>query len=177
MIDLRNILKSMSLSAIFVTHDQSEAFAMADTVAVIHEGAIEQTDSPVDLYRRPKNAFVARFLGFHNLLEARVIKDNVIETPVGLLHMVMPGACLHETRVILIRPEAARIITDSAQARANESVIGVVTRECLFRGKNYYLRVETDQGISLAFEVRADNPRPEVSRPVLLALDPGGNGQ
>ena len=66
--ELRRILKQLHLTTIFVTHDQEEAFALADRVAVMRAGRIEQVAAPAQLYRQPANTFVASFLGFDNLL-------------------------------------------------------------------------------------------------------------
>ncbi|OUR99782.1 hypothetical protein A9Q84_01780 [Halobacteriovorax marinus] len=68
--ELRNLLKKNEISAIFITHDQYEAFDMADRIAVLNKGKIEQIDSPRELYQNPKNTFVANFLGSKNLIKA-----------------------------------------------------------------------------------------------------------
>jgi ABC-type Fe3+/spermidine/putrescine transport system ATPase subunit len=82
---LRAILSEMGQTAIYVTHDQREAFAIADRVAVMNQGRIEQIAAPEALYGRPASAFVARFLGLGNLLEARVVDwaGREVESPIG----------------------------------------------------------------------------------------------
>ena len=67
MADLQLILKQVGVTSIMVTHDQAEAFAVADTVAVIHDGQLAQIAPPETLYRRPASPLVARFIGLHNL--------------------------------------------------------------------------------------------------------------
>jgi ABC-type Fe3+/spermidine/putrescine transport system ATPase subunit len=87
-LDLRTILRRMQQTAIYVTHDQEEAFVLADRVAVMNAGRIEQMDTPQSVYRRPASAFVARFLGFTNLLPGySQQKDGraTIETKIGTL--------------------------------------------------------------------------------------------
>ena len=69
-VELRQIIKADSLSAIYVTHDHREAYAIADRIAVMSDGAIQQQDSPFDLYYHPRTAFVARFLGLSNIFRA-----------------------------------------------------------------------------------------------------------
>lgn len=69
MLDLRTILKRVGVTAVYVTHDQSEAFAIADRVAIMNEGWIEQVGAPTEVYESPKSVFVAQFLGFHNFVE------------------------------------------------------------------------------------------------------------
>jgi len=63
-VELRDLFTSLELGVLFVTHDHDEAFAIADRIAVLHRGRIEQLDAPADLWRRPRTAFVARFLGW-----------------------------------------------------------------------------------------------------------------
>lgn len=70
--EIRNICKGAGLTAIYVTHDQKEALAIADRIAVLNGGKVEQTGSPVEVYRNPKNRFVAGFIGETNFLDASV---------------------------------------------------------------------------------------------------------
>ena len=74
MIELRRILKAAHLTAIYVTHDQAEAFAVADRVAVMNAGRIEQIDTPAAVYAQPASEFVARFLGMPNLIAGTVLE-------------------------------------------------------------------------------------------------------
>ena len=66
-LELRSLIKEQGLSAIYVTHDHREAYAVADRIAVMDVGSVEQVDTPRDLYMRPQSAFVARFLGMSNI--------------------------------------------------------------------------------------------------------------
>ncbi len=70
--ELRALLKSLGMTAIFVTHDQEEAFALSDRIAVMERGRLQQVGSPEELYEAPANAFVASFLGRANFLDATV---------------------------------------------------------------------------------------------------------
>lgn len=67
MVELRDIIKQVGLTAIYVTHDQQEAYAVADRIAIMHEGQIVQVDTPQNLYQHPRTVYVARFLGLHNI--------------------------------------------------------------------------------------------------------------
>ena len=71
-LELKRIQSEVSTTFVHVTHDQEEAMTMADTIAVMRHGRVEQLASPIDLYERPATAFVANFLGKSNLLEGRV---------------------------------------------------------------------------------------------------------
>ena len=82
MLDLRQILKDAGnvlgrpegMTAVYVTHDQAEAFAIADQIAVMNNGRIEQIGPPQTVYRRPATPFVARFLGMENIFEAKLVR-------------------------------------------------------------------------------------------------------
>jgi ABC-type Fe3+/spermidine/putrescine transport system ATPase subunit len=139
MLDLRAILKqpiplndqlpitnnqSTSITAIYVTHDQAEAFAVADRVLVMNDGRIEQAGAPVELYRRPATPFVARFLGMENLLQGGMLDQQppAVGTAVGDLEVAGEPAGLPPagSRVtVLIGPGAAQVVTDTAAPRAN----------------------------------------------------------
>jgi spermidine/putrescine transport system ATP-binding protein len=75
-IELKELRRTLGITFVFVTHDQEEAFSMSDRVAVMNEGVIEQLDSPSAIYEKPKNLFVARFVGEINTFEGRVVSRN-----------------------------------------------------------------------------------------------------
>ncbi|NMC48398.1 MAG: spermidine/putrescine ABC transporter ATP-binding protein PotA [Desulfovibrio sp.] len=75
-IELKELRRTLGITFVFVTHDQEEAFSMSDRVAVMNEGVIEQIDSPSAIYEKPKNLFVARFVGEINTFEGRVVARN-----------------------------------------------------------------------------------------------------
>jgi len=134
--DLRTILKRVGTlrAAIYVTHDQDEAFAIADRIAIVHEGRIDQTGAPEDIYRAPANAFVAQFLGMTNLFAARMREDGRVETKIGTFEPATRNRT--ETAVALIRPERVRVIENGGIAARVE--------ECTFRAGRYRARVITD---------------------------------
>ncbi|CAG0932874.1 partial sulfate transport system ATP-binding protein, partial [Planctomycetaceae bacterium] len=114
MIEVRRILKSARLTAIYVTHDQAEAFAVADRVVIMNAGRIEQIGTPVEVYARPASEFVARFLGLPNLIDGTVISQAanvaVIRTPLGHLHVTTDRTFKPQQAItLLIRPDAAVI--------------------------------------------------------------------
>ncbi len=114
MIELRRILKAARLTSIYVTHDQAEAFAVADRVAVLNAGRIEQLDTPAAVYAQPASEFVARFLGMPNLIGGTVLscaaQVAVVNTPIGLLHVTTDRSLQPDQLVtLLIRSDAATI--------------------------------------------------------------------
>ncbi|MBW2623946.1 MAG: ABC transporter ATP-binding protein [Deltaproteobacteria bacterium] len=171
-LDLRRILKKVGVTVIFVTHDQSEAFTLADSVAVIDRGRIEQIDEPEALYMRPKNPTVARFLGFNNLLEGRILEDGGVETDLGILYPEEWETQKTGRVHVLMRPDAARIVGDEPIFTDNEIIILGVVNERLFQGRNYHLQLETETGITLNFDLPNDIPPPQKGKVIKLALPP-----
>ena len=92
-LEVRDILKREGSTAILVTHDQYEAFAMADEIGVMHEGRIQQWDTAYNLYHRPKNRFVADFIGQGVLLPGTVLAGQQVELELGILHSDRPITC------------------------------------------------------------------------------------
>lgn len=140
--DLRAILKRIGMTALYVTHDQDEAFAIADRIAIIHAGQIVQIGSPAEIYQTPANAFVARFLGMTNLFPARRPSAHQIETPFGTLTVASPSPAAN--LVALVRPDQIRVNPNG----------GIRARivECTFRIGKYRLRAITTNGITLTIE-------------------------
>lgn len=92
-LEVREILKREGSTAILVTHDQNEAFAMADEIGIMHEGKIQQWDVPYNLYHRPANRFVADFIGQGVLLPGVVSAGTNVEMELGQLVSDMPVEC------------------------------------------------------------------------------------
>ena len=104
--EIRGLLKEQKATALIVTHDQNEAFAIADTVGVMSNGTLVQWDSPYRLYHKPANRFVASFVGEGSLLEATVNESGELVSPLG----VHPAADLQAGDVydVLFRPDDVR---------------------------------------------------------------------
>jgi iron(III) transport system ATP-binding protein len=92
-IDVRNILKAAGATAILVTHDQHEAFAVADVVGIMHQGRIEQWAPPYDLYHRPATRFVADFIGQGVFLPGEVVGRRAVRVELGTLDTAVPVDC------------------------------------------------------------------------------------
>src|SRR5574343_2024564 len=85
-VEVREILKREGSTAIMVTHDQNEAFAIADEIGLMHHGRIQQWDTPYNLYHRPANSFVADFVGQGVFLPGRVLDRHCVEVELGRLY-------------------------------------------------------------------------------------------
>ncbi len=111
--EVRDIIKATNTTAILVTHDQHEAFAVADEIGIMHEGRIQQWDTPYDLYHRPANRFVADFIGQGVFVRGRVLNDRQVQVELGTLNSTMPlvcgedcAGCTHGSDVdVLLRPD------------------------------------------------------------------------
>ncbi len=104
--EVRKIIKHEGISAILVTHDQQEAFAMADKVGLLHQGKMVQWDTPYNLYHKPASRYAAQFIGQGVMLPAKVLNINSIQTELGIIHGTLPADCSENTPVeILIRPD------------------------------------------------------------------------
>ncbi|MSQ53465.1 MAG: ABC transporter ATP-binding protein [Betaproteobacteria bacterium] len=92
-LEMRRIIKQANVTAVLVTHDQNEAFAIADVVGVMNGGRIEQWDSAYNLYHRPANRFVADFVGQGVFLPGTVLSSEQVRIELGVLNGNIPGAC------------------------------------------------------------------------------------
>jgi len=147
-LEVRDILRREATTALIVTHDQHEAFALADWVGVMHEGRIQQWDTPYNLYHEPTNRFVADFVGQGALLPGEVINDHQVEIELGVLDGHIPvdcgtGGCeacvRHCTVDVLLRPDD--IIHD------DDSLLLAEVENKAFRGADflYTLRLPSGQ--------------------------------
>ncbi len=143
-LELRQIIKSAGLSAIYVTHDHREAYAVADRIAVMNIGSVRQHGSPRQVYRRPACAFVARFLGLHNVFTTG---DGRLTSLLGHAGDGSRGT----GSTILIHPSGIRL----ESGRTDDTTPTEVTLEtAVFRGESYDLTATTDFGPRLSFSVR-----------------------
>ena len=105
-LDVREILKTLGISAILVTHDQQEAFAMCDQIAVLQSGQIQQWDVPYNLYHEPSNRFVASFVGRGGFIPGKALGPDIIESELGIIHGNRAYKWQEGTLVdVLIRPD------------------------------------------------------------------------
>jgi iron(III) transport system ATP-binding protein len=173
--ELATLIRHIGITALFVTHDQVEALALADRVAVMAEGRIVQEGAPADIYERPASLFVARFLGAANVLTGRVeasdCQDRVRITlddsghHLALVGEYRPGATVD----VVLRPEN---LTISALPPADDgsSLPGRITALAFQGGRVEY---EVDVGGSATLRVLAP-ARAELTRgtPVWIGVDP-----
>jgi len=168
--DVQAILKRIRITTIFVTHDHNEAFSVADRIAVVSAGRIEQVDSPVNLYKKPANRFVASFLGFQNMVEGVVQGNGGVETPLGIIPIKDPLPASGQNVTILIRPEAAHLMGSQDPAAADELVVMAQVKDVRFQGADYQLTARAENGESLVVNLPNDTLIPDPGQPVRLGL-------
>lgn len=155
MLDVKDILKRVGVTAIYVTHDQTEAFAVGDRLAVMNEGQIVQIGTPQALHEHPVTPFVATFLGFQNLLPGRVNDDGEINTPAGQFKPAVPTPPAGTEVTVLIKPviESVSKLEEGVSLPTNaiDGIIDAVT----FRGRFSQVWVSV-AGKRLLFEESGD---------------------
>ena len=117
-VEVRGILKALNATALLVTHDQQEAFAMADVIGVMKEGRLQQWDSAYELYHRPRTRFVADFVGQGVFLDGEVVAPGTVRTELGVMRVSGNGQWQQGDRVeLLLRPDDV-IHDDASPLRA-----------------------------------------------------------
>jgi iron(III) transport system ATP-binding protein len=164
--EIRRICKDFGLTALYVSHDQKEALAIGDHLAVMDAGRIRQTGLPLEVYRRPRSRFVAEFLGETNLLTGRWDGEG-IATAAGLLRVADGAAGSSGAEALLsIRPEAWRL---GAAKEPVNSVPGRIV-ETMNLGEMARHRFALDSGGEISvFEM---NPKPRNSPALFASADP-----
>ena len=172
-----------SMTALYVTHDQQEAFAVADRVIILNNGRIEQEGPPLALYRQPANRFVARFLGMQNLLPGRLLSDPLesealVATSLGTLRgrRHVPGLAVGDAVTVLLRPDAASLILAAEGTGQVENVVHGQLRSLSFRGSQVKIEVAHGLDTRFVFELpgAVADALPPVGQPVSLVFDPEG---
>lgn len=140
--EIRRIILQEKITALVVTHDQLEAFAMADKVALMRQGVIEQYDTAYNIYHQPATRFVADFIGQGYFVPAEVLNENQINTDLGVLTLDKPTAFLPEEKVdLLVRPDD--VLHDD-----ESNYFGTITSK-QFKGTYFQYQVTLSNGQSL----------------------------
>ncbi len=184
--ELRALLRAQHIapSVLYVTHDQQEAFALADRVAVMHAGRIVQVGMPEDVYAHPASRFVAEFLGLKNIVRGQVYQrgaSTIVVTEIGEITIEKPGFLRStpaanrsgverpdfsaESVEILLRPEGAAIVQEGTF-----QIEGRIMEKS-FQGSRNVARVQAG-AIMLTFEFPASQPLPAPGEVVRLRVNP-----
>ena len=138
-VELKLLQKEIGTTFIYITHDQSEALVMSDKIAVMHEGKFEQIDTPRNLYKNPKTAFVAGFVGDSNRFELSAQEGDSLTTKGGW-KVTRPG--VKQAKLMFIRPEA--LILYPTEGDEDLEYFGVTIKTILFDGSNTKLSTVVD---------------------------------
>jgi spermidine/putrescine transport system ATP-binding protein len=180
-IELKRIQREVGITFVHVTHDQEEAMSMADTIAVMNRGKIEQAGGAEELYERPVTAFVANFLGVSNLVDGKVLERGTeiarVETPDGTVSVPCsrmseaPG----ESVRIGVRPEKIELVPASAGVPAGRNALRGTISVASFLGTQIQYLVTAPGGEELTvFSPNRDGAHPSLGagQEVLLTWDP-----
>ena len=177
-IELKWIQTEVGITFVHVTHDQEEAMTMADTIAVMNEGKIEQMGSPADLYDNPRTSFVANFLGQSNLIKGSIVDSSggnkvvdIFGTKVGL---AQDRNHAHDSSVLLgIRPEKIRI-QPAGTAMTGNILEGGVISDASYIGVSTQYQVEMPWGQELMVFEQNDDGTPPLAKgdAVVLSWEP-----
>ncbi len=129
-VEIKAIQESLKITTIYVTHDQNEALAMSDKIAVMNQGKILQLDDPESLYEKPSDPFVANFLGNSNVLKGK-IENNVFNSE--YMSNIKVDSELSGNAYLILRPEIISFDIEPSSDEQRNSVVGVV-EHILYRG-------------------------------------------
>jgi spermidine/putrescine transport system ATP-binding protein len=173
-VELKRIQTEVGLTFVHVTHDQEEAMTMADTIAVMNGGRIEQMGSPTELYEVPRTTFTANFLGQSNLLEARVTgssgEDLLLDVQGSRVALPRSRSTTTEGRLWLgVRPEKLRV---AAPDGSGNRLTGIVTDASFIGVATYYLvRLPWGQEVTVVQQNDGTPPLPP-GQPVTVSWLP-----
>lgn len=166
--ELGTIVREVGVTSIYVTHDQSEAFALADRIVLMNAGRIEQQGPPELVYRHPKSAWAARFLGMENLVPVTIVSQDqnkiALDSPLGRIVLPVEDQQVSAGSQLLLRPDCARI----GLSRADSLSIRVTIQRVTFRGTSFWLDCLHESGTKLSFTL--DERPGQVGDQIQLAL-------
>ena len=161
---IKNIQHSVGITTIYVTHDQEEAMAVSDRIAVMEGGVIQHIGTPKDIYQRPANLFVSTFIGRSNVLKGELlIKDGIPQMKLGAYEVpmtnVQPQFAKDQAITISVRPEEFLMSTDTAKG------IRATVEDSVFLGLNthYFMRLDDGSEVESIQESTIDNIIPNGS--------------
>ncbi len=145
--ELRELVKRLGITTLYVTHDQLEALTMSDIVSVMDQGKIVQEGTPREIYQSPQARFVANFIGLTNFLEGQVIRtpsDNSglgeVKTPGGMLKCLLPkGVAAGESVVVIVRPEDINLV--DGNSIQGENILKGEVEAVIFMGETLECQV------------------------------------
>jgi putative spermidine/putrescine transport system ATP-binding protein len=171
--EIKRVHREVGVTFVFVTHDQEEALAMSDRIAVFNNGAIEQVGSATALYETPETLFVATFLGDSNVIEGTVQQEGPGSVLVsGDLRVVVPSSSAPGThQALVIRPERMSIVTDPAHAAPGANTVSGIVHDIVYLGSHRRIVVNHGDRQFLIDEGAGTTP-PAVGDSVVMSWQP-----
>ena len=156
---IKNIQHNVGITTVYVTHDQEEAMAVSDRIAVMNAGVIQHVGTPKSIYQRPANLFVATFIGRSNVINGKLITENGktwLETLSGYraeINTVRPEQQRNQDIVLSVRPEEFLLERGSTEG------ISAVVDDCVFLGLNthYFVHLSSGEEVEIIQESSIDN--------------------
>ena len=167
LVEIKRILKELHQTALYITHDQEEAFSIADRVILMRDGIIEQVGTPEEIYHHPANGFVARFLGFTNIISGRatiVNNGTIVKSDIGDLSFT---GDYQGPISFLIRPESAEIGTTEGI-----NLHGTILDK-IFQGNLCHVILSCN-GLELKFIFLTGTNIPEKGEEIKFSINPDG---
>jgi spermidine/putrescine transport system ATP-binding protein len=161
--ELRAVLHNSGIPAIYVTHDQEEALALSDRMALLNEGRIIQIGKPEDLYRWPKNLWVAQFLGMQNSFTGKIITSSplLVQTMVGQFKAsTIPVNHFQENENVLLVVTPAGEFSPAESSSINR--LNGICQSCLFKGERYQVQLQLADGSQFTYSSSRAIPNGEV---------------
>src|SRR6266446_2355983 len=163
--ELRNLQRRLGKTSIYVTHDQTEALALSDRIAVLSHGRIEQIGTPGDIYERPATAFVAEFIGSSNMLRARIVggvdSGTIVVTEAGLRLCCRAEAngMLEDSAdvSVLLRPERVHIETPGGGTTPGQNRVPARIADVTYLGEDLHLGLDLASGDRLRASLKNAN--------------------
>jgi spermidine/putrescine transport system ATP-binding protein len=166
--ELKRIQREVGITFVYVTHDQEEALTMSDRIAVMDAGRVQQIGTPVEIYERPANVFVAGFIGQANLWPCRVIGGGGGELELDALGTTLrsaPGETHIEAgrdAAVMVRPERVRVAVERPPATDAANAVEAVVADLTFQGPLVRLSLTAPDGSAIVAQVGRDVELPLV---------------
>lgn len=156
---IKNIQHNVGITTVYVTHDQEEAMAVSDRIAVMNAGVIQHIGTPKSIYQRPANLFVATFIGRSNVIKGKLVVENgktYLETLSGYraeIHTVRPEQQKNQDITMSVRPEEFLLDRDSTEG------ISAIVDDCVFLGLNthYFVHLSSGEEVEIIQESSIDS--------------------
>lgn len=175
-IEVRRIQRELSITTVYVTHDQTEAMNMSDRIVVMNEGVIEQLGTAEEIYGQPASRFVAGFVGQINLLSGRVVGEEgewvVVDAAGARIRAAKRDGVRRDTEVSIgIRPELFRAMTNDTASSGMNTLEGRIAGRT-FAGNLLHVHVDVDAGTRVVLEARPQDPLGEDGTAIRLGWRP-----